>query len=90
MNVQNNFAPSIISMDGTFEGCFNVEAKLSQVSVQDTRENASRTIDFHTLLPDIAMGRVSEDPKPPSYQDACFSFVNILSALGPVDLTFGP
>ena len=90
MNVQNNFAPSIISMDGIFEGCFNVEAKLSQVVVQDSRQNASRTIDYHTLLPDIAMGTVSKDPKPPSYLDSCFSFINILSALGPVDLTFGP
>jgi len=94
MNVQNNVAPSmdifpsIISMDGIFEGLFKAQAKLSRVFVQDIRENSSRTIDYDTLLPDRAMGRVSRDPKPPSYLDT--SAVNILSALGPVYLTFGP
>ena len=96
MNVQNNVAPSmdifpsIISMDGIFDGCFKAQAKLSRVFVQDIRKNTSRTIDYDTLLPDIAMGRVSKDPKPPSYLDACHSVVNILSALGPVNLAFGP
>ena len=75
-------------MDGTFEGCFNAEAKLSRVSVHQTQKNTSRTLDYDTLLPDLAMGKVSKDPK--RNLDACDSFVNILSALGPVDLTFGP
>lgn len=76
-------------MDGIFEGCFTARAKLSQVFVQDIRKNTSRTLDYDTLLPDFAMGKVSKDPKP-SNLDTCHSFVNILSALGPVNLTFGP
>ena len=90
LNVQNSVAPSIISMDGIFEGCFSVQAKLSKVFVQDARENNSRTIDYETSSPDLVIGRVSNDPKPPSYQDACHSVVNIMSALKPVNLTFGP
>jgi len=90
MNVQNNVASSIISMDSTFEGCFNAQAKLSRVFVQDNRKNTSWTLDYDTSLPDIAMGRVSKDSNPPSYLDTCHSFVNILSALGPVNLTFVP
>jgi hypothetical protein len=90
MSVQNYAAPSIISVDGIFNGCFNARAKLSQVFVQDNRKNTSRTLDYHTSLTDNAMGRVGKDPKPPEPPDTCHSYVNIVSVLGPVNLTFGP
>ena len=86
MNVQNNVAPSVISMDSMFQGCFSAQAKLSQVIVQD--KNTSQTIDFDTKLPDLAMGSVGNDPKP-SYLDTCRSYIYIVSALGPVNLIFG-
>jgi hypothetical protein len=89
LNVQNNVAPSIISMDSIFQGCFNAQAKLSQVFVQDTRKNTSRTLDYDTSMPNTASGWVGMGSRPASYLDECHSFVNILSALGPVNLTFG-
>ena len=89
LSVQNNVAPSIISMDSIFQGCFNAQAKLSQVFVQDTQKNTLRTLDYDTSLPDVAMGWVGMGSRPASYLAACHSFVNILSALGPVNLTFG-
>ena len=89
LKVQNNFAPSIISMDSKFQGCFNVHTKLSQVFVQDTQKNTSRTLDYDTSTSDTAMGWVGQGSRPASLQVACHSFVDVLSALGPVNLTFG-
>jgi hypothetical protein len=90
MSVQNYAAPSNISMDGIFNGYFNAQAKLSQVFVQDNLKNTSRTIDYRTSLPDNVMGRVSKDSDPPDPPDKCHSYINIVSVLGPVNLTFGP
>ena len=76
-------------MDSIFQGCFSAQAKLSQVFVHDTQQNTSRTLDYDRSMPDIAMGWVGHGPRPATYMAACHSFVNILSALGPVNLTFG-
>ena len=88
LNVQNNVAPSIIFMDSIFQGCFNAQAKLSQVSVH-AQKNSSRTLDYDTSTSDTAMGWVGKGPRPASYIDACQSFLNIVSALGSVELIFG-
>jgi hypothetical protein len=89
MEVQNNVASSIIFMDSKFQGCFNAQSKLSQIFVQDNQKNTSRTLDYDTSTPDTAMGWIGYGSRPASFQVACHSFVNILSALGPVNLTFG-
>ena len=85
LTVRNNVAPSIISMDSIFQGCFNAQAKLSRVFVQYNQKNTLRTLDSDRSMQDTAMGWIGKGPK----SVACNSFVNILSALGPVNLTFG-
>lgn len=75
-------------MDSTFQGCFNVQTKLSQVSVHDNANSLLRTLNFDTTTPNIATGWVGWRNRPAA-QAACLSFVDAVSALGPVNLTFG-
>jgi hypothetical protein len=90
LKVQNNGAPTIISMDSTFQGCFNAHTKLSQVLVHDTvnsQKNISRTLYYDTSTPDIATGWVGWGDRPSSL--TCLSCVDVSSALGLINLTFG-
>jgi len=76
-------------MDDRFQGCFYAQTKLSEVSVQSTvgfQKNISQILDFDSYK---TMGWVGWNRRPTSSQVACQSFVNVLSALGPVNLTFG-
>jgi len=88
LKVQNNGAPSIISMDSTFQGFFNAQTKLSKVLVSDAvdpQKNPSRTFEYDVSSSNIAVGWVGWGRRPTVQT----SFVDIVSALGIINLTFG-
>jgi len=92
LHVQNNAGQSTINMDSSFQGCFHVQTKISGSFVNDTvdfHKYPSRTLDYDTKTPDKAIGWVGWSPRPASIAVACRSYVDILSGLGPVNLTFG-
>ncbi|KAF8813772.1 hypothetical protein BYT27DRAFT_7083982 [Phlegmacium glaucopus] len=92
LQIQNNVDQSTIHMDDRFQGCFYVQTKLSEVFIQssmDLQKNASQILDYDVETPCKAMGWVGWDRRPMSGHIACQSSVTVLSALGPVNLTFG-
>jgi len=89
LKVQNNGAPSIISMDSTFQGFFSAQTKLSKVLVSDavdSQKTPSRTFEYDMLSSNIAVGWVGWGRRPTATTP---SFVDIVSALGLINLTFG-
>jgi hypothetical protein len=86
LKVQNNGAPSIISMDHVFQGRFDAQTKLSKVLVYDnTQKTPSRTFETDAMTSSMVMGWVGWGKKVASP-----SCVDIVSALGPINLIFGP
>lgn len=99
LQVQNNFAQTSVALDSYYEGSFSVQTKLSQVFVKDTAEsprddpaNAKRprTLLYDQILGSRASGWVGWGFRPIGSQRAVQSYVEIVSALGPVSLAFGP
>lgn len=90
LQVQNSAAQSAVNVGSVFEGCFNLQTKLSRAFVNnivDSETNRTLYYDMETLQK--AVGWVGSGRKPTSLQVACESFVDIISALGPVNVTFG-
>jgi len=88
LKIQNYGAPSIISMDSIFQGFFNAQTKLSEVLVSaavDSQKNPSRTFEYDILSSNIAVGSVGRGGRPTVHS----SSVDIASALGLINLTFG-
>lgn len=69
-------------MDNRFQGRFYVQTKLSEVFVRNT----SQTLNYDMVTPYEATGCVGCLA---SSRVGCQSFVDVISALGPVNLTFG-
>ncbi|CAA7261668.1 unnamed protein product [Cyclocybe aegerita] len=96
LQVQNNMCRTTVALDETFQGSFSAQSKLSQTNVQDTvSERAvspfggSRTIVYDQKTINRATGWVGWGQRPLSHQLLVRSYVEILSALSPVNLTFG-
>ncbi|TFK44400.1 hypothetical protein BDQ12DRAFT_593863 [Crucibulum laeve] len=91
--VRNNIALSEVKMDPKFEGTFNVQSKMAEVTVQEGRDgpdpsgkNRIRTLkyDINSPIPTKATGWVGWDPN-----SAAQGYVEIVSSLSPVTLALG-
>lgn len=99
LQVQNNLAQTSVSLDAYYQGTFSAQTKMSQVFVKDTAEsprddpaNAKRlrTLAYDQILEARASGWVGWGYRPMGSQRTAESYVEIVSALSPVTLTFGP
>jgi len=99
LQVQNNLAQTSVSLDAYYQGTFSAQTKMSQVFVKDTAEsprddpaNAKRlrTLVYDQTSEARSSGWVGWGFKPMGHQRAVESYVEIVSALAPVTLTFGP
>lgn len=99
LQVQNNLAQTSVSLDAYYQGTFSAQTKMSQVFVKDTAEsprddpanaNRLRTLVYDQTLEARASGWVGWGPRPMGNQRVVESYVEIVSALAPVTLTFTP
>ena len=96
MQVQNNNAPTSVSLDSYYQGSFSVETKMSRVIVKDTarddpaKAKRPRTLVYDQQLSDYAAGWVGWGSRPMAGSHAVQSCLEIESALSPATLTFGP
>lgn len=99
LQVQNNLAQTSVSLDAYYQGTFSAQTKMSQVFVKDTAEsprddpaNAGRvrTLTYDQNSNARTSGWVGWGFRPMGNQRTVESYVEIVSALGPVTLVFGP
>jgi len=99
LQVQNNLAQTSVSLDSYYEGSFSVQTKMSQVFVKDTAQSPRddpanarrlRTLVYDQIFEARTSGWVGWGFRPMGSHRACQSYVEIVSALSPVTLTFGP
>ncbi|KDR75236.1 hypothetical protein GALMADRAFT_157094 [Galerina marginata CBS 339.88] len=87
LQVRNNLAKTSISLDATYQGSFSARTKLSQVTLFATRNN--RSIEYDLNSGDMATGWTGFGPRPMRNSPTRQSYVEVVSALSPVKLTFG-
>jgi len=94
LQVQNSHALTSVSLDSDYQGSFSVQSKMSQVTVKDTapllRDKQARTLVYDQHFTACASGWVGWGLRPMARPRAVQSCVEIVSALSPVTLIFGP
>ena len=97
--VINNMAESSVRLDASYAGTFAAKSKMSLVTVSGLGNsttnkgsfvgNSSRTVIYDQKTLDHVAGWVGWGTRPVKSRSSTQSYVDIVSALGPVSLTFG-
>ncbi|KAF9568062.1 hypothetical protein CPC08DRAFT_625944 [Agrocybe pediades] len=98
--VINNSAETSVNLDSAFAGTFSAKTKMSRVTVSGLGPNStnstshdkvsSRTVMYKQNTVDTVVGWTGWNTKPPMRNShKAQSYVDVVSALGPVSLSFG-